>query len=34
MLLQVNPTVAAVSVVVLLIVASLFAVAQRLRRAG
>jgi putative spermidine/putrescine transport system permease protein len=34
MLLQVNPTVAAVSVVVLLIVASLFALAQRLRRAG
>jgi putative spermidine/putrescine transport system permease protein len=32
MLLQVNPTVAAVSVVVLVIVASLFAVAQRLRR--
>jgi len=33
MLLQVNPTVAAVSAVVLLIVASLFAVAQRLRQA-
>ncbi|MEJ0019836.1 MAG: ABC transporter permease subunit [Acetobacteraceae bacterium] len=32
MLLQVNPTLAAVSVVVVLIVVSLFAVAQRLRR--
>jgi putative spermidine/putrescine transport system permease protein len=32
MLLQVNPTVAAVSVVVLVIVATLFAAAQRLRR--
>ncbi len=34
MLLQVNPTVAAVSVVVLVVVTALFGVAQRLRREG